>query len=67
MRKFNEDEYFNNKLNKHLEEQEEALCHWCGCCEDDCECDEFYSESEAKEDAMWDKADAEYEKRRDES
>lgn len=66
MAKFNEDAYFEKKLNKHLKEQEPDICSECGLEEDECECEEYESESDAHENAMWDKADAQNQLDRDE-
>lgn len=71
MAKFDEDAYFNNKLNKYLDDQEEELSNCCeatidekGLCSDCLEHCE--SKADAYENAMWDKADAEHEWARDE-
>ena len=71
MGSFNEDDYRDRQLNKHLESQEEEMSDCCdapideqGLCSD---CREHCTtKAEREENAMWDKADAEHERRRDE-
>ena len=68
---FNEDDYRDRQLNKYLESQEEEMSNCCdapitdeGLCS---YCDEHVTtEAERQEQAMWERADAEHERRRDE-